>query len=460
MKKLLWCLTVLGLALAAAPASQAGEMTFNTVLYAAGEKVDVPFTTTDRVPKAQLDGTVRVTATQASIELKYSKMEPALLFGGDISAWVVWSISPDGTLENLGELPVRESRGGEVSFTTKNLNFAMFVTAEPFPFVRVPSDLVAFVSGPVKAKLAKNGTVSFAGLRTDIKREHESIAKMKYEDKTPVELQQARKALALLERYNASKFAPKQTTDARTAVAQAEDALAERVGKSSDVPMLSQQALTMAYEAARQTRRGIEAEKEAEMENKRQAQIAGLETRSVTAEQAQAQTATQLAEVQRQRTQLEADVAKLAKDRKALEADRDRLAKRLSGALGEVAQVNETARGMVLNLSGEILFDTGKSKLKSEAQMRLAKLSGILLMLGDSKVAVEGHTDSTGSEATNMKLSQERAAAVADFLRSQGIQQERITTKGLGPASPVAENETAEGRAKNRRVEIVLSKES
>ena len=86
--------------------------------------------------------------------------------------------------------------------------------------------------------------------------------------------------------------------------------------------------------------------------------------------------------MQRQRTQLEADVAKLAKDRKALEAERDRLAKRLSGALGEVAQVNETARGMVLNLSGEILFDTGKSKLKKEAEMRLAKLSGILLMMG------------------------------------------------------------------------------
>jgi peptidoglycan-binding protein ArfA len=78
-------------------------------------------------------------------------------------------------------------------------------------------------------------------------------------------------------------------------------------------------------------------------------------------------------------------------------------------------------------------------------------------MMGDSHIDIEGHTDSTGSEETNLKLSRERAAAVGDFLVTQGIAQTRMTTKGLGPADPVASNDTAEGRAKNRRVEIVLA---
>src|SRR5262245_1521076 len=118
---------------AVALGAQAAEtVTFNAVLYAPGEKVDLKFEATERVPKAQLDGTVKVEGAQAGIELKYSKMEPALLFGGDVNSWVVWVIAPDGTLENLGELPVRESRSGNVKMSTKQLQFAMFVTAEPF----------------------------------------------------------------------------------------------------------------------------------------------------------------------------------------------------------------------------------------------------------------------------------------------------------------------------------------
>jgi outer membrane protein OmpA-like peptidoglycan-associated protein len=316
----------------------------------------------------------------------------------------------------------------------------------------------------VKAKQSTNSTFEFGNFRTEIKRDTESIAKMKYKDKTPVELQQARAAVQLLDRYGAEKYAQQPTRDARTALAQAEDALAGRVGKKENVPTLSQRTLTLANDALRETRKQVEAEQAAALEKKRQEQIAGLEKQSATAEQARAATAAELSDVQAQRTKLEADVARLAADRKTLEAERDKVAHerdqlqaRLSGALGQVAEVDQTARGLVLNLSGEILFDVGKSMLKPDAKMRLAKLSGILLMMGDSHIDIEGHTDSTGSEETNLKLSRERAAAVGDFLVTQGIAQTRMTTKGLGPADPVASNDTAEGRAKNRRVEIVLA---
>ena len=108
------------------------------------------------------------------------------------------------------------------------------------------------------------------------------------------------------------------------------------------------------------------------------------------------------------------------------------LAQRLSGALGKVSQVDQTARGLVVSLAGGILFDTGKSELKSDAKVTLAKLAGILMMVGDIKIQVEGHTDSTGSVETNDKLSNARAKSVMDFLAEQGVESPRMTSAGFG----------------------------
>src|SRR6185295_18511746 len=117
----------------------------------------------------------------------------ALLFGGDINCWVLWTVTPDGTAQSQGELPVREDRSGSARFAVPYKQFAMMITAEPFPVVRRPSTLVAFVSGPTKSKMAKNATVAFNAFRAETKHEVESIASLKYTDKTPVELQQARR---------------------------------------------------------------------------------------------------------------------------------------------------------------------------------------------------------------------------------------------------------------------------
>jgi outer membrane protein OmpA-like peptidoglycan-associated protein len=152
-------------------------------------------------------------------------------------------------------------------------------------------------------------------------------------------------------------------------------------------------------------------------------------------------TAAALAEVERQR-------ALMAQERNELE-------QRLSGALEKVAATTSTARGLVVNLSG-ILFDLGKATLTTEAQLTVAKLSGVLLMMPDVNLRVEGHTDSTGSDEINEKLSKERARTVYDLLLSQGIPAERMSYEGYGPRFPVASNDTADGRAQNRRVEVVL----
>jgi outer membrane protein OmpA-like peptidoglycan-associated protein len=390
--------------------------------------------------------------------MKYSKMAPAVLFGGQINAWVLWAVAPDGLASNLGELPVGEDKSGEASYTTQLNNIALMLTAEPVPFVRMPSDVVAFVSLPSQNKLARNSAFSFSGFRAATQRDVESVAGLKLEDKTPVVLLQARRAVELLDAYEADKASPASALEARTALGQANDANEKRVGSPKDVPELSRRTITLASEALRDVVRQMDAKALADAEAKRQAELAALGQKAQSAEQARAKTAAELSEVQRERQALEAETARLSAEREAIARERDALARRLSGALGKVAKTDQTARGLVVSLSDGVLFDTGKSELKESAKISLAKLAGILMMMGDSKVQVEGHTDSTGSLETNEKLSLERAESVKAFLADQGVDAARVTAAGFGPTRPIATDDTAENRAKNRRVEIVLAR--
>jgi outer membrane protein OmpA-like peptidoglycan-associated protein len=139
-----------------------------------------------------------------------------------------------------------------------------------------------------------------------------------------------------------------------------------------------------------------------------------------------------------------------------LKEDRERLSNRLDQALSKVAETRNTARGTIVNLP-DILFDLNESTLKPEARLVIAKLAGILLIMGDLNTRIEGHTDSTGSLGYNMSLSEARAESVRDFLFQQGIAADRMVTAGYGPARPIADNATSDGRAKNRRVEIVIA---
>jgi outer membrane protein OmpA-like peptidoglycan-associated protein len=119
--------------------------------------------------------------------------------------------------------------------------------------------------------------------------------------------------------------------------------------------------------------------------------------------------------------------------------------------------LREEQRGLVLTLSGSVLFSSGKATLLPSAQDRLTQVAEALRESKHQLITIEGHTDSRGSLSFNQVLSAQRAEAVRHFLVSRGIAPERIRAVGMGPDRPVAENRTAEGRANNRRVEIVLS---
>ena len=119
-------------------------------------------------------------------------------------------------------------------------------------------------------------------------------------------------------------------------------------------------------------------------------------------------------------------------------------------------QAKQTDRGLVMTLS-DVLFDTGRATLKPGADRDLDRLALALRDNPNTRVIIEGHTDSVGGEDYNQALSEHRAEAVADALRLRGVPADRYEVKGLGKAFPVASNDTPAGRQQNRRVEIVFS---
>lgn len=118
-------------------------------------------------------------------------------------------------------------------------------------------------------------------------------------------------------------------------------------------------------------------------------------------------------------------------------------------------QAKQTERGLVVTL-GDVLFETDRAELKAGAQRNLDKLVAALRQHPQTTVAIEGHTDSTGSSSYNESLSQRRAQSVETYLTGQGIDRMRFTTRGLGEDFPVADNDSSAGRQQNRRVEIVI----
>lgn len=125
--------------------------------------------------------------------------------------------------------------------------------------------------------------------------------------------------------------------------------------------------------------------------------------------------------------------------------------------LAKFASVKQEARGMVITLSGGVLFTSGKADLLPTAQLKLNDVAKALTEQDpDSTMVVEGHTDSQGAAAFNQDLSQRRAQTVRDYLVSRGVASDRISAEGFGPTRTIGDNATAEGRANNRRVEIVV----
>lgn len=268
---------------------------------------------------------------------------------------------------------------------------------------------------------------------------------------TPNELIEARAAYRRAAAGPASENARGQLSTARRALDRAEAEfdddgndrdtrdyayIATRLSQAAE----AQSKLTLAQAETQETKHRLEI---ARAENQRATQEAlGMANQERNAAIALAGEEAKKAEEER--------LARLEAERK----ERDALA-----ALEKLGQVKEEARGYVLNITGSVLFASGKSTLLPGAENQLMGLVDALRdMDNGQKIIIEGHTDSQGSDSLNQRLSEARSSAVKNFLVRHGIERSRLESVGFGESDPVAENTTAEGRATNRRVEIVIEK--
>lgn len=142
-----------------------------------------------------------------------------------------------------------------------------------------------------------------------------------------------------------------------------------------------------------------------------------------------------------------------------LAAEQKKAAEALA-TLAKLVAIKEDARGTVISLSGSVLFRSNEANLMPGAESRLDQVVDALKADGDRNVIVEGYTDSQGSDGYNLDLSRRRAEVVRDYLVRRGYNASRVRALGVGEANPIADNATAEGRANNRRVEIILERKT
>jgi outer membrane protein OmpA-like peptidoglycan-associated protein len=265
----------------------------------------------------------------------------------------------------------------------------------------------------------------------------------------PQELLDARSAYLRTQSGPASQLKPDQVHEAKVALDKAEQSYADDPAdqKTRDLAYVAQRRAELAdANAANASAQNTKGQAENDTKQVTKGQLVQTRGQLAMAGQQLGAAAQALAGSQQQ---LEAE--------KKAHADADKRAKdamdRLAASIGAVKQ---EARGMVITLSGSVLFASNKDALLPAAQERLGQVAEALKTQDDHKIVVEGHTDSQGSAASNQGLSERRAQSVVGFLVSRGVPSDQIRAQGLGPNRPVADNASPEGRANNRRVEIIV----
>ena len=277
------------------------------------------------------------------------------------------------------------------------------------------------------------------------------------------ELVDARRAYDEARMSNAASYSPDKLLTAKQALERAEMAHADDAGsfKEKSLAYVAQRKAEYAsvYGSYEKDRRD-QVDAEQAFRNKQDALRRNAEQQATEAQKSLAATWDNLTSA---RKEIAAQQNQIQKSRAELDAEKEARAKAEQSAaaamasLSKIAQVKEEQRGVVITLDGQVLFVTGKAELLPIARDRLNQVAKSLKELDDDKlVSIEGFTDSRGPDDMNLRLSQDRANAVKDYLASQGVRAEKLRAIGRGEANPVASNDTPEGRANNRRVEIVV----
>jgi outer membrane protein OmpA-like peptidoglycan-associated protein len=468
----------------------------------------INFQGTDLMPAAAGEAKVESKRGTLAIEAEFSGLDKPTSFGDEYLTYVLWAISPEGRPVNIGEVLVGDNRRSKLDVTTDLQAFALIVTAEPYYAVRRPSNIV------VLENAIRSDTV---GATEAVDAKYELIDRGGYiptgyhfdpvvlNARLPLEFFEARNAVRIAKSAGAETFATSSYENAVSKMKRADDLATMRhvdrkslIAESRDVVQTADDAREIAMKRIDANR--VDADRDAaaaqvadsnarskeDMHARRNAEAASAEA---DRRRKEADRATTVAQQQQQDAQEESDrnraaaananqvaadakqgqrdaeaesdrnrAAAASSDRQLQQAvqDREDLRARLLQQFNAILATRDTARGLVVNLS-DVLFDTGKYTLRPAAREKLAKISGIILIYPDLRLAIEGNTDSVGGDAMNQELSEQRARAVLDYLAKQNIPLASMTSQGFGKTQPVASNETAEGRQQNRRVEMVVS---
>lgn len=452
----------------------------------------IAFVGTQLLPKGKGEAKVNARNGRTTIDAQFENLSPANGFGEEYLTYVLWAITPDGRPVNLGEVLPGGNGKTQLSVSTGLQAFGLMVTAEPYFAVTMPSDLVVVqniattkTSGIIEPVTA-HYTLLPRGAYANTAGRHTVLHPISRKEKTPLEVYEAENAVMIAQAAGADKYAPDSMASAKANLDNAEK-LNERKHEDKQAITYAREAVQAAEDARIMTIRKIKAEddeaqraarvqaeqnaeesRQRAEESRKQAEEAQLAQQQAAlaqqeaakraeaeaAQRAQAEAATAAAQAEAQKAQQAQQQAEQRAQQLALQEQQAR--ERLKQQLSAVLETRETARGLIMEMP-DVLFDFNKYTLKPAAREKLAKVSGILLAHPDLNVQVEGHTDSIGSEEYNQKLSEERAGSVKEYLVSQSVRDENVTAEGFGKGNPIADNATTAGRAKNRRVDLVVS---
>ena len=464
-----------------------------------GGATKIALISTGATPEAHGEAKVEAKTGATYIEADVKGLAQPTRFGAEFLTYVLWAVSPEGSTYNLGEIRIDNAGAGKLKTSTQLQAFSLFVAAQPYFSVRQPSDLLV-----LENEIGKNtkGEVFLV-------HEYKLMARAQYEQlgnplalsldlkHVPLEMYEARNAAEIARSRGADRYAADIFAQVDESLKKAEDALARKAG-NQEIVSAARQAVQFAEDAralaaqrqeeeriaqereaaaaqakaeaeAKAAAEAAEAKRKADEEAQRQAELAAAREAKIKAEAELAAVKAKLeAEAQAAQAKADADALAQAKAdareaqalaeaeqaRKAAEALRAQLLEQFN----RILDTRDTQRGLVINMA-DVLFDTGKFALRPIAREKLARLGGIVLAHAGLNLDIEGHTDSTGSDELNQKLSDQRADSVRKYLIEQGLPETSLIAVGFGKSMPVADNSTAAGRQQNRRVEIIVSGE-
>ncbi len=477
------------------------------ITYPLDEVVNVQFRGTTRFPRMKGDAKIKRTSRNGSeIDLSVSKMPRPFELGAGYATYVLWAISPEGQVDNLGEIKRRGffEFDSKMSVTTRLQTFALIVTAEPHFLVRRPSQEIMLENLNPTARSGRtiptSVAVQYFGNTSDYFRDSRTpeIAEIDY-SKTPSTILQAKQAVALARFAGAERDATEELQSAEALLKTAEDAWrAGRPEESVDVTARSAISTAVKAESTAITRREARLARnektrtDAEMRQIEdrlsdamreiedlKAQIAA-ETRDKELSQRDVQNySNQIRDLRAEngrlreelgRTQVEADNAKArlaSYENQQQEAEQQRAREEmlarmnaeqpaLMAALRKYGAVSKNERGIVVTIPENFWSAIRSTSFAPNADAKLLALGELLANNPNYRITIESHTDDRGEVAELESLTQQRSKAIADRLAEFGVPNNRIEPRGMGATLPVAPNTTNASRARNRRVQMIL----